>query len=131
MLHNSRIILGFNGVLMIIQGICFILLSNKITVYMFPSVINNPEALSVGSTLRVLMGAGSIFIGLVLFIARKSIKSAAQRLLFSSGLGFFIIFFTLLYILFSGRGNTPIFIIIIYLLLASLSLFVSTRRFQE
>ena len=131
MLHNSRIILGFNGVLMIIQGIFFILLSNKITVYMFPSVINNPEALSVGSTLRVLMGAGSIFIGLVLFIARKSIKSAAQRLLFSSGLGFFIIFFTLLYILFSGRGNTPIFIIIIYLLLASLSLFVSTRRFQE
>ena len=131
MLHSSRDILLLNGIVMMLMGLSFIIFAKKMTVTIFPSVISNPEALEVGITLRYLMGAGSIMIGIILYLARISVRSGAQRLLLGSGIGFFLIFFTGLFILLSGKGNIPIVALLIYPFLGSLSLYVSTRRYQE
>ena len=131
MLHSSGTILALNGTVMILLGLSFIIFAEKMTVTMFPSVISNPEAIHVGITLRYLMGAGSIMVGIILYLSRISVRSGAQRLLLGSGIGFLLIFFTGLFILLSDKGNFPIAALIIYPLLGTLSLYVSTRKYQE
>ena len=131
MLHSSRTILALNGIVMILMGLSFIIFAERMTVMMFPNIISNPEALQVAVTLRYLMGAGSIMVGIILYLARISVRSGAQRLLLGSGIGFLLIFFTGLFILLSDKGNFPIAALIIYPLLGSLSLYVSTRKYQE
>jgi len=70
-------------------------------------------------------------VGIILYLARISVRSGAQRLLLGSGIGFLLIFFTGLFILLSDKGNFPIAALIIYPLLGTLSLYVSTRKYQE
>ena len=131
MLKSSRTILALNGIVMIILGLSFIIFAEKLTIMMFPEIISNPEALEVGTTLRYLMGTGSIMIGIILYLARISVRSGAQRLLQGSGIGFLLMFCTAIFIFLSDRGNVPVLALIIFPLLGFLSLFVSTRKYQE
>jgi len=129
--RRSRTILALNGIIMIIIGIFFFIYPEKITVIMFPKIISNPEALETGIVLRYLMGAGHLAIGIILYLARISIKSGAQRLLLGSGIGFMIIFATAVFIILKYKAGIPVVALSIYPLLATLSLYVSTRKFQE
>ena len=130
-LRSSREILGFNGLVMIFTGLSFFIFSKKITIMMFPNSISNPEALEVGLILRYFMGAGLITIGIILVLARRiSIRSGAQRVLLGSGIGFFIIFATALYVSFNFSVNIPIIALILFPILGILSLFVATRKSQ-
>ena len=131
MFKSSRTILAFNGLLMILLGLIFFFFGEKITIQMFPNIISNPEAINASTSLRILIGISYIFIGLILFLARISIKSTAQRILFGSSIGFFLMFLTLLYIQLSQKGNIPILVLIIFSSLSLLSIYVATRKYQE
>ena len=129
--HSSRAVLALNGIIMIIIGLTFFIFPEKITIIMFPKIVSNPEALETGIVLRYLMGAGHLTIGIILYLARISIKSGAQRLLLGSGIGFIIIFATAVFIIIKYKAGIPMVALSIYPLLAILSLYVSTRKFQE
>ena len=128
--RRSRTILALNGIVMIIIGIVFFIYPEKITIVMFPKIISNPQALETGIVLRYLMGAGHLTIGIILYLARISIKSGAQRLLLGSGIGFMIIFATAVFIILKYKAGIPMIALSIYPLLAIISLYVSTRKFQ-
>ena len=129
-LRRSRTILALNGIVMIVIGIIFFIYPKEITIVMFPKIISNPQALETGIVLRYLMGAGHLAIGIILYLARISIKSGAQRLLLGSGIGFMIIFATAIFIILKYKAGIPMVALSIYPLLAILSLYVSTRKFQ-
>ena len=129
--RSSRAVLTLNGIIMIMVGLFFFIFPEKITIIMFPKIISNPEALETGVVLRYFMGAGQLTIGIILYLARISIKSSAQRLLLGSGIGFMIIFATAVFIIIKYKANIPILALSIYPLLAILSLYVATRKFQE
>ena len=129
--HSSRAVLALNGIIMIIIGLTFFIFPEKITIIMFPKIISNPEAIKTGVVLRYLMRAGQLCIGIILYLARISIKSGAQRLLLGSGIGFMIIFATAILIIIKYDADIPIIALSIYPLLAILSLYVSTRKYQE
>ena len=129
---NSRLILSINGLIMMIIGACFFLLNKKITLAMFPGIYENVQALEVAMILRYLMGSGIFTIGLILFLARTSVKSGAKKLLLGSSIGFFIIFLTATFVVYSfDYVNIPIVGIIIFPILSLISLYVSTRPYQE
>ena len=98
---------------------------------MFPFSKNNPEALSLGISLRYAMASGVFFLGMLLFLCRGVPKSAAQRLLFCCGLGFSIVLLNLIYLNFFREVNVSIIIYVIHITLVILSFFVSSRKFQE
>ncbi len=129
MLNNSRAMLAINGILMMSLGIIFYLFSEAITKDMFPDV--GEEAIRVGSVLRELMAGGVFFIGLLLFIAQGTIRSAAKRLLFGSGIGFLVIEILLIKIILDSFASVPIWTLCLFPVLALLAFFVSTRQFQE
>ena len=129
--HSSRAVLALNGIIMIFIGIIFFIYPEKLTIIMFPNIVSNPEAIETGTVMRILMGAGHLTIGIILYLARISIKSGAQRLLLGSGIGFMIIFATALFVILKYKAGIPMIALSIYPLLAILSLYVSTRRFQD
>ena len=130
-LRRSRTILALNGIIMIFIGIIFFIYPEKLTIIMFPNIASNPQAIEVGVVLRYLMGAGHLAIGIILYLARISIKSGAQRLLLGSGIGFMIIFATAVFIIFNYKSDIPVVALSVYPLLGILSLYVSTRKFQD
>tara|TARA_B100000989_G_scaffold232955_1_gene179727 strand:- start:2513 stop:2908 length:396 start_codon:yes stop_codon:yes gene_type:complete len=131
MLHSSRAILALNGTLMVILGGSFWVFPEFFTLSMFPDIAENQDAIDVGVALRKNMGAGAAFIGIILFSSQSSSKSAAQRLLFSSALGFLLMIAALLHMRLSGQADVPLFIVFFFSILCVLSLFVASRRFQE
>ena len=128
---SSRAVLALNGIVMMLTGASFFVFAEKITILMFPDVNLNPQALEVGIVLRYLMGAGSMSIGIILYLARVSIKSGAQRLLLGCGLGFIIIFATGIFVMIKHEANIPLVALSVYPVLATLSLYVANRKFQE
>ena len=129
---NSRLILSLNGLIMMVIGACFFLLNKKITLAMFPGISENVQALEVAMILRYLMGSGIFTIGLILFLARTSVKSGAKKLLLGSSIGFFIIFLTATFVVYRfDYVDIPIVGIIIFPILSLISLYVSTRPYQE
>jgi hypothetical protein len=131
MLYSSRAILALNGILMIILGGAFWLFPEFFTLSMFPELAENQQAIDVGVALRKNMGAGCAFIGIILFSCQTSSKSTAQRLLFSSAIGFLLMVTALLQVKFSGQADVPVFMLIFFSALCVLSLFVASRRYQE
>ena len=131
MLNNSRLALSLNGLILILQGIFFIIFANEITISMFPFSENNEQALNIGVSLRYSMGSGSIFIGLLLFLCRSTPRSAAKKLLQGSAIGFLLILFTLIYLYIFRNVLVPIPVFIIFTFLSLFSLYVSTRKFQD
>ena len=117
--------------LMIILGGAFWLLPEFFTMAMFPHILENETAIDVALALRKNMGAGSVFIGIILFSSQDSSKYTAQRLLFSSAIGFFLMFGALLHVRVSEQANVPIFMLTFFGLLSVLSLFVASQRYQE
>lgn len=116
---------------MMLESIGFIFFAVEITEIMFPFSKNNPEALSLGISLRYAMASGVFFLGMLLFLSRGVPKSAAQRLLFCCGLGFSIVLFNLFYLNFFRDVNISIIIYTLHIILAILSFYVSSRKFQE
>ncbi len=131
MLNNSRLALSLNGIILILQGIFFIIFANEITISMFPFSENNEQALNIGVSLRYSMGSGSIFIGLLLFLCRSTPRSAAKKLLQGSAIGFLLILFTLIYLYIFRNVLVPVPVFIIFTFLSFFSLYVSTRKFQD
>lgn len=130
-MRNSRLTLAFNGVIMMLLGILFWFFPELFTLAMFPNILENEQAISVGIALRKNMGAGCVFIGMLLFWCQSSSKTTAQRLLLVSSLGFGLMLAGLLEVKLTGQADVPILIIMLFTLMSIYSLFVATRRFQE
>ena len=123
--------LALIGIIMMLESIGFIFFAVEITESMFPFSKNNPEALSLGISLRYAMASGVFFLGMLLFLSRGVTKSAAQRLLFCCGLGFSIVLLNLIYLNFFRDVNISIIIYTLHIILVILSFYVSSRKFQE
>ena len=123
--------LALIGIIMMLESIGFIFFAVEITEIMFPFSKNNPEALSLGISLRYAMASGVFFLGMLLFLCRGVPKSAAQRLLFCCGLGFAIVLLNLTYLNFFRDVNVSIIIYALHIILVILSFYVSSRKFQE
>ena len=123
--------LALIGIIMMLESIGFVFFAVEITEIMFPFTKNNPEALSLGISLRYAMASGVFFLGMLLFLSRGVPKSAAQRLLFCCGLGFSIVLFSLFYLNFFRDVSISIVIYALHIVLVILSFFVSSRKFQE
>ena len=129
---KSRTVLALNGIIMMLIGLCFFYFNNQINIAMFPGINENKLAFEVASILRYIMGSGIFTIGIILYLARVSVRSAAQRLLLGSSIGFFLIFCTTIYIKYKFSSvDIPIVGIAIFPTLSLLSLYVSTRPHQE
>ena len=131
MFDNSRFTLALIGIVMMLESIGFIIFAKEITQIMFPFVKNNPEALSLGVSLRYVMASGIFFLGMLLYLCRGVPKSAAQRLLFCCGLGFSIVLLSLIYLNYFRDVGISIVIYVLHIVLVILSFFVSSRKFQE
>jgi hypothetical protein len=116
---------------MMLLGILFWFFPELFTLAMFPNILENEQAISVGIALRKNMGAGCVFIGMLLFWCQSSSKTTAQRLLLVSSLGFGLMLAGLLEVKLTGQADVPILIIMLFTLMSIYSLFVATRRFQE
>ena len=123
--------LALIGIIMMLESIGFIVFAVEITEIMFPFTINNPEALSLGISLRYAMASGVFFLGMLLFLCRGVPRSAAQRILFCCGLGFSIVLLNLIYLNLFRYVNVSIIIYVIHIILVILSFYVSSRKFQE
>ena len=123
--------LALIGIIMMLESIGFIFFAVEITEKMFPFTKKNPEALSLGLSLRYAMATGVFFLGMLLFLCRGVPKSAAQRLLFCCGLGFSIVLLNLIYLNFLRDVNISIIIYALHVILVILSFYVSSRKFQE
>ena len=131
MFNNSRFTLALIGIVMMLESIGFVIFAKEITQIMFPFSKNNPEALSLGVSLRYAMASGVFFLGMLLFLCRGVPKSAAQRLLFCCGLGFSIVLLNLIYLNYFRDVSVSIVIYALHIVLVILSFFVSSRKFQE
>ena len=130
-MRNSRFTLALNGIVMMFLGLAFWFRPEFFTLAMFPDVKGNLQAIELGNALRKNMGAGCLFIGLLLFWCQNSSKTIAQRLLLGSGFGFSLMFSALLELRLSGEAQVPIFFLILFACMSIYSIFVATRRFQE
>ena len=128
---NSRLILAINGFIMIILGLSFWIFPDFFTLAMFPNIEKNNEAFNVAIALRKNMGAGCVFIGTLIFWCQSSPKFVAQKLLYCSGFGFFLLVAVLLEVRLTGQAQVPILILILFTLMALISIYVASRRFQR
>ena len=129
---NSRTVLALNGIVMMMIGLCFVFFNHQINIAMFPGIKENELAFEVATTLRYIMGSGIFTIGIILFLARVSVRSGAQRLLLGSSIGFLLIFLTTLFVKYKFVSvDIPIVGIAIFPILSLLSFYVSTRPYQE
>ena len=105
---------------MFAQGITFYFFAVPITTNMFPT--SSAEAIEVGAVLREVLAAGSMFIGIILFLARTNVTSAAKRILFGASIGFSLIVIILIHIAFSNDFvSVPITPLIIFVIFAIVS----------
>ena len=128
---NSRLVLAINGLLMIILGLSFWIFPDFFTLAMFPNIEKNNEAFNVAIALRKNMGAGCVFIGTLIFMCQSSPKFVAQKLLYCSGFGFFLLVAVLLEVRLTGQAQVPLLILILFTLMALISIYVASRRFQR
>ena len=128
---NSRLILAINGFIMIILGLSFWIFPDFFTLTMFPNIEKNNEAFNVAIALRKNMGAGCVFIGTLIFWCQSSPKFVAQKLLYCCGFGFFLLVAVLLEVRLTGQAQVPLFMLILFILMALISIYVASRRFQR
>ena len=128
---NSRLILAINGFVMIILGLSFWTFPEFFTLAMFPNIEKNNEAFNVAIALRKNMGSGCVFIGTLIFWCQNSPKFVAQKLLYCSGFGFFLLVAVLLEVRLTGQAQVPLLILILFTLMALISIYVASRRFQR
>ena len=86
---TSKGFLTVAGLVMMLQGVLFLIFSQDLTKLMFPYA--NEEGVRIGMLLRELMAGGSVFIGILLFNSRTNTSSAAKRMLWAACFGFALI----------------------------------------
>ena len=119
---RAKVILTVIGSVMILQGLAFYFFSMPITQNMFPDA--GDEAIKVGAVLREILAAGSLFIGIILFLSRTNVTSSAKRILFGASIGFSILLAILTHIAFTNETvSIPIAPFIIFAFFAVLSFF--------
>ena len=128
---NSKLILAINGFVMIILGLSFWSFPDFFTLAMFPNIEKNNEALNVAIALRKNMGAGCVFIGTLIFWCQSSPKFVAQKLLYCSGFGFFLLVAVLPEVRLTGQAQVPLPILLLFTLMSLISIYVASRRFQR
>ena len=117
---SAKGVLTVIGLVMFLQGLSFYFFAEAITVSMFPT--SGDEAIEVGVVLRELIAAGSMFIGIILFLARTNVTSAAKRILFGSSIGFSLVVVILIHISLSNDFvSIPILPLIIFAIFAIVS----------
>jgi len=116
----AKIILTVIGLIMIIQGVVFYFYSVQITQNMFPSA--GTEAVEVGVVMRKILAGGSIFIGIILFLARTNVVSVAKRILFGASIGFSILLVLMINISLTNDDiNIPIAPLVIFAIFATIA----------
>ena len=119
---RAKVILTVIGSVMILQGLAFYFFSMPITQNMFPDA--GDEAIKVGAVLREILAAGSLFIGIILFLSRTNVTSSAKRILFGASIGFSILLAILTHIALTNEAvSIPIAPFIIFAFFAVLSFF--------
>ena len=117
---GAKIILTIIGLVMMIQGVIFYVYSIEITQNMFPSA--GVEAVEVGVVMRKILAGGSIFIGIILFLARTNVASVAKRILFGASIGFSILLVLMINISLTNDDiNVPIAPLIIFAIFATIA----------
>ena len=118
-----RGILFLSSLTMLILGLSFLVFPDFISMKIFPQASENE--IRIATLHRQLMGGGSLFIGILLMLAHRNVTSAAKRILFGSSLGFSILVLIQLKQIIFDQNDIfwPVFII--FLILGTLSLYVS------
>jgi hypothetical protein len=128
----AKITLTIIGITMVIQGLAFYFYATPITRDMFPTA--SVDAIEVGIVLRKILAAGSMFIGIILFLARTNVTSAAKRILFGASIGFSLLVLLMIHLsLTNDAVNIPITPMIIFGVFAVVSFLfgnpgISNRR---
>ncbi|MDC0196324.1 hypothetical protein OAJ93_01820 [Gammaproteobacteria bacterium] len=119
---RAKAILTVIGSVMFLQGLAFYFFSIPITQNMFPDAGN--EAIKVGSVHRELLAAGSMFIGIILFLSRTNVTSSAKRILFGASIGFSVLLAILAHISYTNDTvSIPIAPFIIFAIFAIIAFF--------
>ena len=127
---TAKITLTIIGLVMFVQGVFFYFYAIPITQNMFPTA--GPEALEVGRILREILAGGSMFIGIILFLARTNVTSAAKRILFGASIGFSVILVILIRISIShDTVSIPIAPLIILGICAAVSFIFGDLGFRH
>ena len=118
-----RGILFLSSLTMLVLGLTFLFFPALISMQIFPQA--NEKEIRIATIHRELLGGSSFFIGILLMLAHRNVTSAAKRILFGTSIGFCtLIIIHLKQMIFD---NNIIFwpVFIIFLILATLSLYVS------
>ena len=118
-----RALLTYSSITMLLLGLVFLIFPEFISLKMFPEA--NEKQIHIAIVHRQIMAGGCLFIGILLLLARRNVTSAAQRILFGSSIGYFIVLFIQIKLIFSGDSNIYWPVIIIFSVLAFLSFYVS------
>ena len=118
-----RALLTYSSITMLLLGLVFLIFPEFISLKMFPEA--NEKQIHIAIVHRQIMAGGCLFIGILLLLARRNVTSAAKRILFGSSIGFFILLFIQIKLIFSGDSNIYWPVIIIFSVLAILSFYVS------
>jgi len=122
---TSKGFLTVAGLVMMLQGVLFIIFSQNLTKLMFPYA--SAEGVRIGTLLRELMAGGSFFIGILLFSSRTNTSSAANRMLWTACFGFALILLQIKLYILDGL-DVPILPFLVSAGLALTALFVATSR---
>ena len=118
-----RTLLTISSITMILMGLMFFIYPEFVSLKMFPE--STKEQIHIAIVHRQIMSGGCLFIGILLLLARRNVASAAKRILFGSSIGYFILLFIQLKLIFSGESKIYWPVIIIFSVLAILSFYVS------
>ena len=118
-----RGILFLSSLTMLSLGLSFLVFPDFISMKIFPQASENE--IRIATIHRQLMGGGILFIGILLMLAHRNVTSAAKRILFGTSLGFNLLVLIQLKQMIFDQNDVfwPVFII--FLILGTLSLYVS------
>ena len=122
---TAKGVLTVSGLIMVLQGILFYIYAVPLTLNMFPEA--NDAGVLIGSSLREILAAGSVFIGIILFLSRKNTSSSAKRILLGACFGFTLVFLVQLKLVVTGEANVPILPLLVFSGLALTSIFAATK----
>ena len=118
-----RALLTISSVTMLLLGLVFLIFPEFFSLKLFPEA--NEKQIHIAIVHRQIMAGGCLFIGILLLLSRRNVTSAAKRILFGSSIGFFILLFIQIKLIFSGDSNFYWPVMIVFSVLAILSFYVS------
>jgi len=118
-----RTLLTLSSFVMFLASLTFLIYPDYITLQIYPEA--SKTELQIAIIHRQMISGFCFFIGILIFLARKNVSSAAKRILFGTSLGFLILaFFEIKFFLFD---NVSIYwpITLTFFTLGILSFYVS------